>query len=126
MKRYQVCNSEMVLAIYTTHVHLSCPRIDKNKRGIYDQLGEEGRFLFLGIVVRDAQSADIRSLGLKGGPPPPSSNGGSPLGGGMPGGFSTFNFNTGPGFTSFASGGMPGGMKGGFKPSVSTQFCVIF
>ena len=78
----------------------SCPQIseafevlsDKQKRTIYDQLGEEG---------------------LKGGGVPPQGAGG-PSGfssfGGFPGG-QTFSFTSGPG------GGFGGGGRGGFSPT---------
>lgn len=69
---------------------------DKNKRAVYDQLGEEG---------------------LKGGgAPPPGANGFS---GGFPGGgFSSFGGFPGGGAHTFSfSTGGPGGFGGGFHPS---------
>ena len=63
---------------------------DKQKRTIYDQLGEEG-------------------LKGGGGPPPGAGAGmgGNPFAGGFPGGGSTFSFSSGPG------GGFGGGFFGG-------------
>ncbi|KAI5119108.1 hypothetical protein M0805_007856 [Coniferiporia weirii] len=68
---------------------------DKDKRAIYDQVGEEG---------------------LKGGPPPGGA-GGSPFGaGGFPGGTGSFGGFPGGNTFTFTSGG-PGGRSGGFFPS---------